>query len=99
MPSNIERKARRKRQTRLVFESATSSPAAGTLSPARMRYSLRGESGKKQTPTVVIDESEDELTSGGKGQLAVVITPKKKDGEGRITDGKYTLYFLRLSWK
>lgn len=59
MPSNIERRARRKRQTRLVFEPTSSSPAApNTLSPAKVRYSLRGEN----APAAVVgDENEDEL--------------------------------------
>lgn len=73
MPSNLERKARRKKQTRLVFEP--SGPAVGTLSPAKVRYSLRGENGKKPAPTapVVIKESDDELA---------VVVPKAKARKG-----------------
>ncbi|KAE9370328.1 hypothetical protein N431DRAFT_559521 [Stipitochalara longipes BDJ] len=64
MPSNFERKARRKQQTRLTFDRS-SSPA--NMSPAKVRYELPG---KKQRPTPVssfigaIDsESEDVLSS------------------------------------
>jgi hypothetical protein len=81
MPSNIERKARRKKQTRLVFEPSGSSSTAGTLSPAKVRYSLRGENGKKQTSIVVIDESDDELSGIGRDELAV-IAPKTKGRKG-----------------
>jgi hypothetical protein len=52
MPSNLERKARRKRQTRLVFEPNNNSSPAVALSPAKVRYSLHGEK----------DDSEDELS-------------------------------------
>jgi hypothetical protein len=81
MPSNIERKARRKKQTRLIFEASGSSLAAGTLSPAKVRYSLRGENRKKQTAPVVIEESDDELSGIGRDEMAV-IAPNVKGRKG-----------------
>jgi len=74
MPSNLERKARRKRQTRLVFEPSSSSPSAtSTLSPANVRYSLRGEKAQR-------GDSEDELS--------INITPKMRNGKALPTPAK-----------
>ncbi|CAL3966462.1 unnamed protein product [Diplocarpon coronariae] len=60
MPNNIARKARRKQQTRLTFESlGSSSPAGSNRTPAKVRYEIKG--GKSKVPRHVEDDSEDEL--------------------------------------
>ncbi|KAK0128411.1 hypothetical protein ONS95_000384 [Cadophora gregata] len=53
MPSNIERKARRKKQTRLTFEPVSSSPVQ-TMSPAHVRYEPVG---KRSTPTSSLQQA------------------------------------------
>jgi len=75
MPSNLERLARRKRQTRLTFDAVDekSSPAM-KMSPAKVRYQKAGSQSAKQTGTplsssqIVVDDSgsEDILSSAHK---------------------------------
>jgi hypothetical protein len=68
MPSNFERKARRKQQTRLTFDPVDRSSSPANMSPAKVRYELPG---KRQRPTPVSSftgfvndsESEDILSS------------------------------------
>ena len=68
MPSNLERKARRKQQTRLTFDPVDRSSSPTNLSPAKVRYEMPG---KKQRPTPISSftglvndsESEDVLSS------------------------------------
>ncbi|KUJ21864.1 uncharacterized protein LY89DRAFT_714896 [Mollisia scopiformis] len=47
MPSNLERKSQRKRQTRLTFDPVDLSSSPSTMSPAKVRYQLDGA---KRTP-------------------------------------------------
>lgn len=70
MPSNFERKARRKQQTRLTFDPVDRGSSPANTSPAKVRYELPG---KKQRPTPVSSftaaddsESEDVLSSAMK---------------------------------
>jgi hypothetical protein len=68
MPSNFERKARRKQQTRLTFNPVDRSSSPANMSPAKVRYELPS---KRQRPTPVSSfmdfvndsESEDVLSS------------------------------------
>jgi hypothetical protein len=68
MPSNLERKARRKRQIRLTFDPVNRSSSPASLPPAKARYEIPG---KKQRSTPVSSfvglvndsESEDMLSS------------------------------------
>ena len=75
MPSNLERLARRKRQTRLTFDPVDEKASpANKKSPARVRYQQAGHQPPKQTGTpsssfqIIIDDddSEDILSSGHK---------------------------------
>jgi hypothetical protein len=71
MPSNLERKARRKRQTRLMFDPVDRSSSPANMSPAKMRPEFPGT---RQRPTPVSSfarfkndsESEDVLPPGKK---------------------------------
>lgn len=73
-----------------------------------MRYSLRGENAKKQTPAVVIEESDDELSGMGRDELAVV-APKTKGRKGPdVPIGMHSIltavvlflaFFPFVSWK
>jgi len=74
MPSNFERKLRRKQQTRLTFDPVDRSSSPANMSPAKVRYELPG---KKQRPTPVSSftgvndsESEDILSSTLKGDIS-----------------------------
>ncbi|EKD19888.1 hypothetical protein MBM_01840 [Drepanopeziza brunnea f. sp. 'multigermtubi' MB_m1] len=83
MPPKIERKARRKRQTRLTFEPAPSSSSApSSMAPAKVRYERAGKSGQTiSSPKVAVDEeesSEDEvLGSARRSGNAVDTTPAR----------------------
>lgn len=72
MPSNFERKARRKQQTRLTFNPVEQSSSPANISPAKVRYELPG---KKQRPTPVssftgpINDSESEDTLAKEGDF------------------------------
>ncbi|KAE8451476.1 hypothetical protein EG329_003549 [Mollisiaceae sp. DMI_Dod_QoI] len=73
MPSNIERKARRKRQTRLTFDPVNQSSSPSLSSPAQVRYALNGT---KRTPASsrqdIADpfESDDVLSSSKKADFS-----------------------------
>jgi hypothetical protein len=77
MPSNLERKARRKRQTRLTFGTIdlTSSPPTANMSPAKVRYELPRTRQTRQTPASSVQlpendsESDEILTSSKKHHL------------------------------
>lgn len=81
MHSNLERKARRKQQTRLTFEPVTASSSPANMSPAKVRYQLAGK-GKRQTPVSSLqapeeeDDDDDEVLGSAKRQrLNVDTTP------------------------
>jgi len=81
MPSNLERKARRKQQTKLVFEPSSSSPApapeqVNMRSPAKVRYSLRGEKRRDYRGSGV----------SGKGVGKGEVQMKLKGGNGKVGD-------------
>lgn len=89
MPSNLERKARRKqqKQTKLVFEPSIaggSSPAAtlaNVLSPAKVRYSLRG--GDRDG-----DKRRGYSGGGSKGEGEVSMKPKMRNGKAMVGSGR-----------
>lgn len=57
MPGNLQRKSRRQKQSRLVFESIGSGSGSGApRSPARIRYAGPG-SKKKKAVSVMDDEN------------------------------------------
>ncbi|KAI9051500.1 hypothetical protein LZ554_004546 [Drepanopeziza brunnea f. sp. 'monogermtubi'] len=84
MPPKIERKARRKQQTRLTFEPAPSSSSApSSMTPAKVRYERAGKSGQSSSSSkVAVDEeenSEDEvLGSARRSSNAVDTTPARE---------------------
>lgn len=79
MPSNIERKARRKRQTRLTFEpTGSSSPAPSRMTPAKVRFERAKSKQTEPSPHVAEDEEQDSndeiLASGQKETLSLGAT-------------------------
>jgi hypothetical protein len=77
MPSNLERKARRKRQTLLTFDpiDLSSSPPTANMSPAKVRYELPRTRQTRQAPASSVQlpendsESDEILTSSKKHHL------------------------------
>jgi hypothetical protein len=88
MPSNLERKARRKRQTRLTFGpiDLTSSPPTANMSPAKVCYELPRTRQTRQTPASSVQlpendsESDEILTSSKKHNLRTP-APRKSNGK------------------
>jgi hypothetical protein len=85
MPSNLERKARRKRQTRLTFDPVDRSSSPANMSPAKVRHELPGKR-QRQTPassfTGFTNDSEngDVLSSVKKGDFSIESSaPAKKN--------------------
>lgn len=76
MPSNLERKARRKRQTRLTFDPVDRSSSPVNMSPAKVRYELPGKR-QRQPPVSSFtgftndSESEDVLSSVKKDDFSI----------------------------
>lgn len=64
MSSNLERKARRKKQTRLTFDPIDQSSSPARMSPAKVRYQLPGR--QKSSPLRLDDESDDILSTTAK---------------------------------
>jgi hypothetical protein len=90
MPSNLERKARRKRQTRLTFDTVdlTSPPPTANMSPAKVRYELPRTRQTRQTPassSVQLPDndsgSDDVLSSSKKHRLT---TPAARKANGKL---------------
>jgi hypothetical protein len=75
MPSNLERKARRRKQTRLTFDPLpssscldSSSPVNTRLTAAKVRYTLPGQHSSFPSQVTGAEyESEDILSSAAKG--------------------------------
>jgi hypothetical protein len=88
MPSNLERKARRKRQTRLAFDAVdlTSSPPTTNMSPANVRYELPRTRQTRQTPVSSVQLPEnnsgsDEVLSFSKKHDLTTPASRKKNGK------------------
>ncbi|CZR56986.1 uncharacterized protein PAC_06875 [Phialocephala subalpina] len=88
MPPNLQKKAHRKRQTRLTFGPVDRSSSPPTISPARVRYELDGA---RRTPASSRQDAADPFESGD------VLSSSKKDNfssGGRKKNG--TLPFKAL---
>ena len=96
MPSNIERKARRKRQTRLTFDpvgSAPSSSPGSNMSPAKVRYELPRQNRRTPASSLQVygdghgeegdSGSEDLLASGGKDYMVGSSGKEKRGKSGK----------------
>lgn len=85
MPSNLERKARRKKQTRLTFDPLDRSSSTANMSPTKVRYELPGTR-QRQTPASSLQmaanssDSEDVLSSAKKNDFSAE-SPGAKENE------------------
>jgi len=91
MPSNLERLARRKRQTRLTFDAVDENASpANKMSPAKVRYQKTGKQPVKQTGTptssfqIIVGQSDsDDILSSG--QKAATTPTRRTSGRNKTT--------------
>jgi len=84
MPSNIERKARRKKQTRLTFDPVDRSSSPARMSAAKAHYSLPGQRStplSSMQPDPVEDTDDDILASSKKSSVKSSPASRSKNGK------------------
>jgi len=84
MPSNIERKARRKKQTRLTFDAVDRSSSPAHMSTAKAHYSLPSQRStplSSMQPDPVEDTDDDILASSKKSSVKRSPASRSKNGK------------------